>query len=271
MSRKWKTWPKRFTKEIENTSGMFALGSSAAALVGAFVAMPLVILGSVGLGGVLFYAGLKSIPPKVRSSSELIGSQLLLEDLSEIDPPILKLAVIGATQSGKSTFLAALQHSARAPTRTNRIYAEILTLPGSTPKFVALLDADGQEFYQQFEVIKKADFIVFFVDHNISSTEKNRAVERLAKHEEFKSQIEPVLRERKTSLRFHLVFNKRDLWEDSENSTELQKWFETQCLDWEKILKNDTFTFSLHSNKSVSDTAEMMEIIRQFSFNRTAP
>ena len=266
MARKWKKWPARFAEKIESTSGAVAAASGMTALGGAIVAGPLgAIVGGIGLALSLAYAGFKSVPPKSRASADLLGQHLPLDDLFSLEPPPLRLAVVGASQSGKSTFLSALQHSPKPPARTNKISAEILMLPGNPPKYIALLDADGAEFLQQFEIIKEADFLIFFVDHNETSEYSIKSSDRLAEHDRFIVQVEPALKKRGPLPKVHLLFNKRDLWENGTDSAVLRQWFESHAADWQRINVATDFTFGFHSNEKPQDIAKMMEIVRNFT------
>lgn len=271
-SRKWNTWPRKFVEKIESTSGVVALISGGAAVTGLIVAAPIAIaLGGVGIGGAIIFAGVRSLPPKLRTVADSLGQKLPLEDLATLDHPPIRLAVVGATQSGKSTFLSTTQHSAKSPTRTNKVQAEILMLPGNPPTYIALLDADGREFVQQFEIIKEADLLIVFVDHHISATEKIKSEERLAEHNRFIEQIEPVLKRIVPPPKIHLLFNKRDLWESGPDSAELMQWFQRHVADWKRINITNEFSFGFHTNNSTDDAAEIMGIIRGFVASRTAP
>ncbi|HBE9178344.1 TPA: hypothetical protein KNH08_001192 [Serratia fonticola] len=251
---------------------MVALICGGAAVTGLVVAAPIsTALGGVGIVGAIIFAGASSLPPKLRTVAESLGQKLPLEDLATLDHPPIRLAVVGATQSGKSTFLSTTKHSAKSPTRTNKVQAEILMLPGNPPAYIALLDADGREFVQQFEILKDADLLIVFVDHHISATEKIKSDERLAEHNRFIEQIEPVLKRRVSPPKIHLLFNKRDLWESGPDSAELMQWFQRHVTDWKRINIANDFSFGFHTNNSTDDTAEMMGIIRGFFESRIAP
>lgn len=270
-SRNWKIWPRKFAEKIESTSGMVAVIAGAATLTGLIVAAPVAIaIGGVSLGGAIIYAGVRSIPPKLSTAAENFGQKLSLENLAALDHPPIRLAVIGATQSGKSTFLANTQHSTETPPRTNEVEAEIVMLPGNPPAYVALLDGDGTEFAQQFEIIKEADLLIIFVDHNVSATQNIKSEDRLAEHDRFLKQIEPVLKRRLSRPKIHLLFNKRDLWENGPDSAELINWFQRHADEWDRIGITNDFSFGFHTNNAAADTAKVMKIVRGFVANRNA-
>lgn len=270
-SRKWRAWPKNFATKVESTSGMFGLVGGAGAVAGTFASLPVATLvGGTIVVGAIIHAAWCSFPGKSLSVSEALGRKLSLAELDSLDECLLKLAVVGASQSGKSTFLNSVQHLSQSSSRTNTVQAEILMLPGHPPKYIALLDADGKEYVQQFEILKAADFFIIFVDHNISSTDGLKKVERLAEHDRFLEQVEPLLRGR-SIRKIHLLLNKRDLWEKGQDSVELTEWFERHVQEWGRMKIANEVTFSVHSNKDTQDMAKMMEFIRGFLSGRIAP
>ncbi|MDK4199182.1 GTPase domain-containing protein [Pseudomonas sp. HR1] len=248
---------------------MVALLSGAAALTGTILSVPLAAtLGGVALFGSVAYIGYKSVPPKAMRASQFLNQQISIEDLLSLDEKIVRVVVVGASQSGKSTFLKRAQHRSAVPSRTNTVRAEMLMLPGDPPHYVALLDADGKEYVQQFEVSKEADFLILFVDHNASSVESLKSDERLADHDRFIEQIEPVIKRGTRLARLHLLFNKRDLWEAGQQSSELEQWFQNHVAAWKRIQVANELTFSIHSNNNAQDMAGMMENIRDFVADR---
>ena len=247
------------------------IAGGGAALSGLIVAVPVATaIGGAVLVGAVIFAGVRSFPPKLSTAAESLGQKLSLEKLATLDHPPIRLAVVGATQSGKSTFLKSTQHSAESSTRTNKVEAEILMLPGNPPACIALLDGDGKEFAQQFEIIKEADLLIVFVDHNVSATNKIKSDNRLAEHDRFIEQIEPVLKRRSSRPKIHLLFNKRDLWESGPDSAELINWFQRHADEWNRIGITNDFSFGFHTNNTTADTAKMMAVIRDFVANRNA-
>jgi len=270
-SRKWRDWRKNFAAKVESTSGMVGLLGGAGTVAGAFASMPIAtIIGGAVVGGAIIHAAWRSIPVKSLSVSECVGRKLSIAELDSFEDSILRLAVIGASQSGKSTFLSSAQHLSQPSSRTNTVQAEILMLPGHPPKYIALLDADGKEYVQQFEILKAADFFILFVDHNASSTDGLKMAERLADHDRFIEQVEPLLRGRSLK-KIHLLLNKRDLWEGKSESVELMSWFEKHVQDWRRMGVADEVTSSVHSNKDTQDMAKMVEVIRVLLSGRATP
>lgn len=251
---------------------MVALLSGAATITGAIAAIPMAtgIAGATLVGSIL-YVAYRSIPPKSVQVSQLLGRQLSLDDLASLEENLIRVVVVGASQSGKSTFLKNAQQLSTNSSRTNTVKIEILMLPGDPPQYVALLDADGKEFVQQFEILKDADLLILFVDHNASATDPSKSIERLADHNRFIEQVEPVIRRGRPLPKLHLLFNKRDLWENGTEAQQLSDWFDNHVSDWKRINIATELTFSSHSNKDTSDMANMMGIIRTFVSSRATP
>lgn len=251
---------------------MVALFSGAATLTGAIAAAPVATaIAGAALAGSVIYVAYRSIPPKSFKAAQLLGKQLSLEDLTSLDQNLIRVVVVGASQSGKSTFFLKAQQLSKNSSRTNTVQAEILMLPGNPPQYVALLDADGKEFVQQFEILKDADFLILFVDHSISATDPSKSADRLADHDRFIEQVEPVIRRGRQLPKLHLLFNKRDLWENSAEAPELLQWFDNHVADWRRINIASDLTFSAHSNNHTNDMANIMEMIRNFVSSRTTP
>lgn len=251
---------------------MTALVSTFIGLTGVVIAAPVVtLLGGVGVGGAVVYAGFRSFPPKIKTPAQLVGTQLSLAELHHLDPTPLRLAVIGASQSGKTTFLLNALHRPQTSTRTNSAYAEILMLPGDPPAYVALLDADGEQFVQQFEIAQMADLLIFIVDHSDIAFDPSMSAGRLTDHDKFFSQIESVLKKGMARPKAHLLFNKRDLWEGGTDAPALIKWFESHVDEWKKFGFVSDLSSGFHSNKRTDDMAVVIELIRKFASKRSTP
>jgi len=267
--RSWKKWPGRFGSTIESTSGAVALAGGLAGAGAAVVAAPLVaVVGGLVLGGALLFAAVKSFPPLRKTAGEMLGQKVTLDLLADVDPPPLRLAIVGSTQTGKSTFLSAAQQKAPTNSRTNKIYAEIMILPTNPPTYAALLDGDGKAFIQQFEIAREAEFLIFFVDHNNSATDGKKSDARLAEHDQFIAQMETTIQSTKRVPRLHLLLNKRDIWQNGGDERELEVWFKKHASEWKRLSLSDDFTSDTHSNMITSDGAKVMEQIRTYAASR---
>lgn len=262
--RRWTTWPRRFGRPLTEASayvGVIGVGISA---VGASVAAPaLLIAGAVTIGSALLYAGYRGIPPKLKAASELVGSRVSLQALDEIDRPILKLGIVGSTQSGKTTFIQQALQQPPETTRTNKIYATVVVLQTTPTSYIALIDGDGEQFAQQFEVTEHADFLLIFLDHNLGDSSAAKSKERIEEHDRFIKQLEFHIRQRKHISRLHIILNKRDLWEKSRNAGELQKWLQVHANHLKHATSADEVTSDIHSNKIASDIGKVMRLISE--------
>lgn len=261
--RKWTTWPRRFNRALGRTSGIVGVVGLTFAAVGASVSAPvLLVLGGLTACGSLLYAGVQGIPPKLISAEELVGTDVPFTILEEIDKPILKLGIVGYTQSGKTTFLRTALHQPSSEERTNDMYARVLTLQTKPTTYVALLDGDGEQYPQQFAVAENADFLLVFIDHNDGNDKTAKSNSRIEEHNRFLEQLEYYIRNRRRLLRLHIVLNKRDLWENSKSAEELKEWLLDHVQRWERANIADTITSDIHSNRNVDDNNK---IIRQIS------
>lgn len=257
--RNWKEWPNRFGHAIIATGGVVGLVGIGIAAVGTTVAGPVVtIVGAVTIGGALLYAGCKGIPPKMLPASERVGLKFSLDELKSIDPCILKLGIVGTTQSGKTTFTNFILQKSPETSRTNKIYATIVALQTTPPLYVALLDGDGYQMWQQFEIAEKADFILVLVDHNQSNVSINTSNERIKEHDNFLKQIEFHIKNHNCSACVHLLFNKRDLWERSRKSSQLLQWFDSHVSHWKAANIAGDISSDIHSNLITDDMVKVV-------------
>lgn len=262
--RQWKKWPSRFGKALADTSGVVGLVGVGITAVGATVAAPVVLaLGGATIGGAVVYAGYRGIPPKMLVASELAGSNVSLDALKDIDPPILKLGIVGYTQSGKTTFLKQSLQKSPKTTRTSKVYAAIMALQTSPTVYVALLDGDGEQLPQQFEVAERADFLLVFMDHNQGDKKVAKSKERIEEHDRFLKQLEFHIKKGGTHARIHVVMNKRDLWEQSKSADELLKWFGGHVNQWERVGVAAEITSDVHSNIIAADIGKVIRLITE--------
>lgn len=268
--RDWKTWPKRFRGAIEGTSGAVSIVGGLTAIVGSlvFTGPMAVVIGAIGIGGGVVTAALMAIPPLQKNAQDLLNRPISLSELLEIQPPPLRIAVVGASQSGKSTFLSTVLHKTHSNVRTNGITAELFPLSTNPISYAAVIDGDGQAYYQQFEVANQAHFLVIIVDHNQAADENSRVISRFKDHDSFLAQIERFILANKKIPRIHLILNKRDLWEGHFDAPEIISWFKTHEDHWSKTNSlTNQFTSDFHTNNNTADTAKVMNKIRYFYNN----
>jgi hypothetical protein len=264
------TWPSRLNHKIERTSGTAGLILAIGTVVGFYVKENIFgIINAVLLLSLIAYLAWDSFPPKMKLAQDCLGIQMSLKQLGEIHPPLLKLAVIGASQTGKSTFLSSTQHAA-SPERTNNVYAEILAIAGNPPKYIALLDGDGSEYIQQFDILREADIIFVFTDHNSQSNSADISESRLSEQDRFIKQIQSVIKNRSSLPAIHFLLNKRDLWERGPHAEKLALWHAEHAERWSSGNFSSEFSSSHHSNRNTEDTSLKMAIIKNLISKRTS-
>jgi GTPase SAR1 family protein len=238
---------------------LIGVGISAA---GATVAAPmLLITGVVTIGGAILYAGYRGLPPTLIPAKELVGKIIPLETLNSIERPVLKLGIVGTTQSGKTTFLKQVLQQPTETSRTNNVYASIVTLQTTPAEYIALIDGDGYQYDQQFQVAEHADFLIVFIDHSLGNQETNLSSNRLDEHDRFIGQLEPHTKRKNQVTKIHLLLNKRDLWQKSEDAEALTKWFENHASSLKKSMFPTEVTSEVHSNLNASDINKVLRLI----------
>jgi len=262
--RNWRDWHRRFGRRLTETGGIVGIVGLALTAVGATVASPIVLIaGSVAAGGALIYSGVRAIPPRMSPATQNVGKNLRIEDLRSIHPPVLRLGVVGYTQAGKTTFIERALDRPGLATRTNRVYATVLALQTRPTKYVALLDADGHQYAQQFVVAENADFLIVFVDHNSGSDDLAISRERQDDHTRFLDQLQGCLTRRERPQRLHLLLNKRDLWEQSESTDQLLEWFWERVGHWQQANLAEEVTGDVHSNLDAGDISKTVHLISE--------
>jgi len=268
LKRQWKQWPSLTKKALNDTGSFTGLAGIGLGIAGVSLATPiLLIIGGCTIGGTLLYAGYRGIPPKMLSASNIDG-QISLSELETISPPILKIAIVGYTQAGKTTFL---QNALQRPPHTNRTSytsATILSLQTTPITYVALLDGDGEQLHQQFEIAKFADFLLVIVDHNLSDTKVAKSKKREEEHDNFLQQLLFKLQSNDKINKVHLILNKRDLWQKSKSSTDLEAWFNSHVDQWQSANIAIEVTSDIHSNNESSDISKVISHIIESSKKR---
>lgn len=188
-----------------------------------------------------------SWPKEILQLKDLIGRKLTLDEISEIYPKPFLLGVVGSTKSGKTTFLNEALRASNPPNRTNFIYGEVLSVPRKYDKYFVVIDGDGAKLKQQFDIIGKVDYLLVFLDHNMSHTKKQPNNYRLREHDKFLENLKDYLLEHKKIEKMHLVLNKQDLWESSVKKDELTQWLQEKVQYFQNNL-NIEVTSAFHSN-----------------------
>lgn len=254
--RKWKKFVPRFFSELNVYSGLIGIIGVSLSLMGILIDVPAlwnvsIFIFVVTIGYMLYQA----VPPLTRKPERIVGKTLELTELDNIDAPILRLAVVGIVQAGKTTLKQRLQLQEKTRERTQSVTAQVIYLPGKPSRFVAVLDGRGDRFADQFEIASAADLICLVLDHNSSNENSLVDEDRLNEHTDFLTQLRHHLRVKSEIKWLNVLANKRDLWEQEATQIpkmesfclqEISKWYEFSSgpADWKP-----------HSNEKPDDIA----------------
>lgn len=223
-----------------------------------------------GLGSI-FIIGLVCLyiarPDKVTKIDKYKDKHIPIMEINQIHPLPFKIGVVGCSSSGKTTFLNKVNFNREQLNRTNEIYAAPFKLPSRLSKDgcnLVVVDGDGKNQSQQFDIMNHVDFLVVFFDHNESNTDASVVDARLEEHEKFMEQMLFHIKKCKQLKYVHLVFNKHDLWGNSSEIAKLQTFFEKKSTELRRF---GTFHFSSsfkHSNNESDCIAEVLEFTSKY-------
>jgi len=133
---------------------------------------------------------------------------------------IPKVALIGLSNSGKTTFLNRLNHCSPSEIRTQEINGKILAIENEK---ICFIDISGENYVQQFKAIELADFIIFMVDHSENSESIIIARNRINSTKELLNRIKDHLTANEFNKKIPtiILINKKDLWSKSKKYDEL--------------------------------------------------
>lgn len=131
-----------------------------------------------------------------------------------------KLAIIGLSGSGKTTFINTIKHGKPSNERTQGMSGDIIDIKD---KEICFIDISGENNVQQFRAISLADFIVFMFDHNSFNTSakihKDRIDNTIKLIKDIKNHLTANSYSRK--VRTLVLLNKKDLWIKSGDNKNL--------------------------------------------------
>jgi hypothetical protein len=273
--RRWRSWYKRFTQELNGTSGLASLGGALLAVISfmglnAFSGTIAAFTGGIGIFITTVAVGMavyKAIPPILRNPSDHVGQRLSLDKLADLDPPPLKLSVVGPPMAGKSTLVSRILQQIPPNQRTQSVHAYIAALQISPPHYLAMLDGSGQMYADQFEIGASADILCIILDHNRSDTEKNVDNSRISEHLEFNAQLRGYLGKQNRKLTWvHLLLNKRDLWKNTliQERQTLTKFLQGEEKEWRQSNLAKNVTSEEYSNRYPDDGGILLQKIYEF-------
>ncbi|HMU05634.1 MAG TPA: GTPase domain-containing protein, partial [Saprospiraceae bacterium] len=170
----------------------------------------------------------------------------------------------GASESGKSTLVKRLISQPPENVRTSEVYATVFVLQSVPQKYVALIDGDGSQYYQQFKVAEYASSLIILLDHNISDKKIETNIDRIKEHDNFLYQLEAILKKdnKLSSLKYiHFLLNKRDLWENATDVKTLENWFSDVTTRWKNFGFSIDITSTHYSNKFPDDLVTLINLI----------
>lgn len=205
-------------------------------------------------------------PEKILTIKDLNNTQISLENLNKIHPAPFKLGIIGCSKSGKTTFLQKASFSRKPLVRTNEIYANVFQLPDhlNTKGKIILLDGDGKQHPQQFNIMERSNLIIIFFDHDESNDIDVLNNDRKNEHNIFFQQLIFNLRNCTNLKYIHIVINKHDLWGKSQDSTAIIDWIKSLKDDLEKVGNYKISESFQHCNNNQDSIAEILEHISQY-------
>ncbi len=275
--RQWKAWPKRLGQEINGASGAVTLGGTivTAVSVTTLTGVAAIATGGVGIliaGAAAGRAVWKSIPPKLLGPEELVGKRLRLDELENVNPPLLRLCVVGPSETGKTTLVNIIRAQAPPDHRTQGVHAYVIPLQTNPLRFIAVLDGAGQMYADQFTVAAPAHFLCAMLDHNRSHTEDAIDPGRISAHTRFLEQLRGYLsNERNEPVpRVHILLNKRDLWENApeQEQAQLKSQISAEVEAWRNSNLAGDVTHMEHSNLDDADVAEFLRLVEAFILER---
>lgn len=269
--RRWAEWPHRVAEELNGVSGIAGfggaiVGTASWTLLGGNIALVLAAIGVLITVGAFGYAIYKAIPPLMKRPEDLVGHTVALDELKDVFPPIQSLAIIGPTQTGKTTLKHRLAFDVAPPTRTQQASAYVTSLQTTPPRYIAILDGGGERYPQQFKLAEICEYLCIVIDHNISDTDPAVDESRLHDHEAFLKQIRHHLDESGAPAKqwIHFLANKHDLWKCAtpEQQMRFDRFCKSEIERWKQGRFAKTVDLYEHSNDISNDIARFMALLK---------
>ncbi len=193
-----------------------------------------------------------SWPSKSTNTTKLVGKEILFNPSEIFYPELTKVGVTGLGFVGKTTLVNGLKQKPNPFKRTQILTLHITTSAEYPLKYFGILDGEGSNYSQQFEVINNSDILIILLDHNdqISGYQKLDE-ERLRESSQYQIQLRNSLKQKQKKFeRIHILLNKSDLWSQmipKEKAT-LEEWFVVEVERW----KGSGFASYISSDKNHS-------------------
>jgi hypothetical protein len=257
-------WP-RLVKQLNVTAGIAGLAALVLTIAGLIVpgvARITLIATGIAIAAVTLIVGIvRAFPPALRDPAAVLGQELEVADLGNLDPPVPAVGLIGDRGVGKTTLKGRLLQLPQETPITERVTARVGVVINNPPTYIAILDGRGISLYDQFKVAESSDIVVVLFDHNdIDKIHPNE--DRMKQHVNFGVQLRDDLKANpKPGRRIHILLNKRDRWElaSGEQQKELRDFFDTEVSRWRDAF--DEVTCAYHSNDITMDTIALVQQI----------
>ena len=222
-----------------------------------------IVLAAVGGVGASAIALWKSWPEAIRPIAEVYGKTIRLEEVSTLDPPPLRIGIVGPSYSGKSTLLQRIAAIPLTNERTIGVFAMVVQIPTLHSRAVALIDGGGQYFTDQFRVAEVAEVLIVVIDHNQSETEKRLSEVRMDEHRQFAWQLREKLKKGGQKKLIVLLANKADIWRDIgiEETAKFRGYAAEQHQTWANANLGNECVFAEHSNMSADNMTMLIRML----------
>lgn len=270
--RNWGAFLPRFREEANSTSGLLGLGSASAGVLVAFSIAPVVgaILTTGSVAMTVAYCAWKAVPRPLWAPAEKLNQTFFdLDELESCEIRLVRVGFVGTTRAGKTTLLDHLMD--RKPqdsiVRTERPSVTISALNGQPLKYYACIDAAGQVYSQQFDVIETADILYLFFDNLEDDHGTTVSQKRLDEHSKLLVQVLHRMDEKnRYPKRMILVLNKRDLWQNRADGAKLEQWFSDKVSEVKSMLRTRDVEVDhiYHSNMKIEDRTRFVNQLRSF-------
>lgn len=269
--RLWKTWPKRLRSEFNEVGGFLAVVGFALAVAPFTHDKPtehpwlVAVIVLAGLGGVVACVAAisKSWPEAIRPISDVYGKTIRLEEVATLDPPPLRIGIVGPSYSGKSTLMHRIAALPLTNERTVGVFAMVVQMPTLHNRAVALIDGGGQYYTDQFRVAEDAEVLIVVIDHNQSETEKRLSDVRMDEHRQFARQLREKLKKGAPKKLIVLLANKADIWRDisPEETAKFRAYIAEQHQVWASANLAQECVVAEHSNMSAEDMTVLTRVL----------